>query len=108
VLLPKYEGGFDGSVCSMNGEKDNAHRILVGMSEGKRPLGRSCRRCLNSIKLDLREIVWGGMDWIDLSQDMDQWRALIMNRRAPNNVWKFSSNFTTSSFSRRDQHHGFR
>jgi hypothetical protein len=43
------------------------YRILVGKPEGKRPLGRPSRRWVDSIKMDLREIGWGGMDWIDLA-----------------------------------------
>jgi hypothetical protein len=59
------------------GEKRNANRILVGKPEGKRPLGRTRRRSVYNIKMDLREIGWDGMDWIDLTQDRDQWRALV-------------------------------
>jgi hypothetical protein len=55
----------------MKGEKRNAYRILVGMPEGKRPLGRPRHRWLNDIKMDLREIIWDGMDWIDLAQNRD-------------------------------------
>jgi hypothetical protein len=58
--------------CSTNGGRRNAYRILVGKPEGKRSLGRPRRRWLNNIKMDLREIGWGGMDWIDLAQDKDQ------------------------------------
>jgi hypothetical protein len=47
------------------GEKRNAYRILVGKPEGKRPLGRPRRRWVDKIKMDLREIGWDGMDWID-------------------------------------------
>jgi hypothetical protein len=68
------------------GEKRDAYRILVGKSEGKRPLGRPRRRWEDNIKMVLREIGWGGMDWIDLAQDRDQWRALVntvMNLRVP-------------------------
>jgi hypothetical protein len=53
------------------GETINAYRILVGKPEGKRPLGRSRRSRVNNIKIDLREIGWDGMDWIDLAQDRD-------------------------------------
>jgi hypothetical protein len=68
------------------GEKRNAYRILVGNSEGKRPLGRPSRRWVDNIKMDLREIRWDGMDWVDLAQDRDQWRDLVnavMNFRVP-------------------------
>jgi hypothetical protein len=58
------------------GEKRNACRILVGKPEGKRPLGRQTHRWVNNIKMDLREIGWGGMDWIDLAQDRDKWEVL--------------------------------
>jgi hypothetical protein len=50
---------------------------LVGKPEGKRPLGRPRRRWVDNIKMDLREIGWDGVDWIDLTQDRDQWRALV-------------------------------
>jgi hypothetical protein len=59
---------------------------LAGKPEGKRPLGRPRRRWVDDIKLNLREIGWSGMDWIDLVHDRDQWRALantIMNLRVP-------------------------
>jgi hypothetical protein len=70
----------------MNGDKRNEYRILAGKSEGKRPLGRPRYRWEDDIKMDLREIGWGGVDRIDLAQDRDQWRALIntvMNLRVP-------------------------
>jgi hypothetical protein len=70
------------------GEKRNAYRILVGISEGKRPLGRPRRRWVNNIKVDLREMGWDGMgwdgmDWIDLGQNRDQWRALVNTVMSP-------------------------
>jgi hypothetical protein len=58
----------------------------VRKPEGKRPLGRRRRRWEDNIKIDLREIGWDVMDWIDLAQDRDQWRALVntvMNLRVP-------------------------
>jgi transposase len=60
-------------------EKRNVYRILVGNPEGKRPLGRPRHRWVDNIKMD-------GMEWIDLAQDGDQWRALVntvMNLRVP-------------------------
>jgi hypothetical protein len=74
-----------GHVTRMEGDR-NAYRILMGNPEGKRPLGRPKRRWVDNIKMDLREIGWDGMDWIDLVQNRDQWRALVntvMNLRVP-------------------------
>jgi hypothetical protein len=68
------------------GETRNAYRILVRKPEGKGPLGRSRRWWVDNIKIDLRETGWDGMDWIDLAQDRDQWKALVntvMNLRVP-------------------------
>jgi hypothetical protein len=59
------------------GEKRNEYEILVGTPEEKRPLGRPRHRWEDNIKMDLREVGWGGLDWIDLTQDRDQWRALV-------------------------------
>jgi hypothetical protein len=56
-----------GRECSMNGEKRNAYRILVGKPEGKRPLGRLIYKWVDNVKMDLRDTVWDGMDWIDLA-----------------------------------------
>jgi hypothetical protein len=67
-------------------EKRNAYTILVGKPEGKRPLGRPIRRWADNVKIALREIGWNGVDWIDMAQDRDQWRALvntILNLRVP-------------------------
>jgi hypothetical protein len=54
------------------GEKRNAYRILVGKPNGNRTLGRLKRRCANNIKMDLREIEWDGVDWVDMAHDRDQ------------------------------------
>jgi hypothetical protein len=64
----------------------NAYRILVRKPKRKRPLERPRRRWVDNIKMNLREIGWDGMDWIELAQDRDQWRALVntvMNLRVP-------------------------
>jgi hypothetical protein len=66
-----------GRACSLNVETRNAYRIFVGKPEGRRPLGRPAHRWLDNIKMDLGEIGWGGIDWIDLAQDRNQWRALV-------------------------------
>jgi hypothetical protein len=63
---------------------------------------------VDNIKMDLREIEWDGMDWIDLAQYMDQWRALVntvVNFRASYNSGKFLSSCTIGGFSRRAQLH---
>jgi hypothetical protein len=75
-----------GRVCRTYGEKNNAYRILVGKPEGRRPLVRPRRRWMDNIKIDLREIEWDGVDWIELAQDREQCRALVnkvVNRRVP-------------------------
>ena len=62
------------------------HRVLVGRSEGKIPLGRPRPRWEDNIKTDLQEVKCGVMDWIELVQDRDSWRALlnaVMNLRFP-------------------------
>jgi hypothetical protein len=67
-------------------EKRNAYRILVGKPEGKRPLERPRRSWADNIKMDLREIGWDGVDWIDTAQDRNQCRDLVntvMNLRVP-------------------------
>jgi hypothetical protein len=68
------------------GEKKNAYRVFVGKPEGKRPLGRPIRRWVDNIKMDLIEIGWDGVDWMDMAQDRDQWRAhvkTVLNLRVP-------------------------
>jgi hypothetical protein len=85
----------------------DAYRILVGNPEGKRPLGRPRRRWVDNIKIDLREIGWDGMDWIELAQDRDQWRALVNTVMNLRGSLKFARNFlngcTIGSFSGRAQ-----
>jgi hypothetical protein len=57
---------------ALMGENRYACRILVGKPEGKRPLGRPSRRWVDNIKIDLREVGWDGVDWVDMAQDRDQ------------------------------------
>jgi hypothetical protein len=59
------------------GEERNVYRVLMGKPEGKRPLGRPRRRWEDEFSMDLREIGWGSVDWIQLAQDRDRWRALV-------------------------------
>jgi hypothetical protein len=74
-----------GHVACM-GEGKGAYRILVGRHEGRRPLGRPRHRWEDNIKMDLEEVGWDGVDWIDMAQDRDRWWALvnvIMNLQVP-------------------------
>ena len=68
------------------GERRGVYNILVGKPKGKRRLGRPRRRWDDNIKIDLQELGCVGMDWIELTQDRDRWRALVnalMNLRVP-------------------------
>jgi hypothetical protein len=66
------------------GEGRGVYRVLVGKPEGKRPLETPRRRWEDNIKMDLQEVGCGGMDWIELAQDRDRWRALV---NVVMNVW---------------------
>jgi len=68
------------------GERRGVYRVLVGKPAGKRPLGRPRRRWEDHISMCLQEVGCGGMDWIELAQFRDRWRALVtavMNIRVP-------------------------
>ena len=68
------------------GDKRSVLRVLVGKSEGKRPPGRPRHRWEDNIMMDLQEVGCVGMDWIELAQDRDSWRALVnavVDRRVP-------------------------
>jgi hypothetical protein len=73
------------------GEKRNACRILVVNPERKRPVGRPRRRLVDNIKMELRETGWDSVDWIDMTQDIEQWRALVntvLNLRGFTKCWQ--------------------
>jgi len=68
------------------GERGGIYKAWVGKPEGKRPLGRPRHRWEDNIKLDIQEVGCGGMDWNELAQDKDRWRALVsavMNLQVP-------------------------
>ena len=74
-----------GHVARM-GEERGVYRVLVGKTEGKRPLGIPRRRWVDNIRMDLQEVGCGYVDWIGLAQDRDRWRTLVstvMNLRVP-------------------------
>jgi hypothetical protein len=74
------------------GEMRNAYCILVGKPEGKTSLGRHRRRWEDNIRMNLREIVWEVVDWIDLAEVRDQWRDVVnteMNIRVSYKVGNF-------------------
>jgi len=74
-----------GHVARM-GEKRGMYRVLLGKPEGRRPLGRPRRRWVDNIRMDLKEVGCGYMDWIGLAQGRDRWRTLesaVMNLRVP-------------------------
>jgi hypothetical protein len=77
---------MDGA-CSTNGEKRGIpYRILVRKPDGKKPLGRPTRRWLDNIKMNLIVIGWDGVEWIDMAQDRDHWRAgvnTVLNLQVP-------------------------
>jgi len=82
----KLEKIETGGTCCAYGERRRVHRDLVGKPEGQRPLGSPRLRWENNIKMDLQDVGCGVMDWIELAQDKDKWRALvtaIMNLRVP-------------------------
>ena len=77
-----------GGACGAygGGERRGVYRVLVRKPKGKRPLGRPRRRWEDNIKVGLQEVGCEGMDWIELAQDKDRWRALVtavMNLRVP-------------------------
>jgi hypothetical protein len=72
-----------GHVACMEEER-NVYKVLMGKPEGKRPLGRARHRWEDGIRMDLREIGLGSVDWIQLAQDRDRWWALV---NAVMNLW---------------------
>ena len=101
--------GEMGWTCGAYGRGEGVYRFLVGKPEGKRPLGRTRRRWVDNIRMDLQEVGCGYMDWIGLVQDRDRWRTLVsalMNLRVPWNAGNFLTSCKPVIFSRRTLHHG--
>ena len=85
------------------------YRFLVGKPEGRRPLGRPKRRWENNTRINLWEVGCGCVDWMELAQGRDRWRALVsavMNLRVAYNAGNFLTNCRPVSFSRRTLLHG--
>jgi hypothetical protein len=83
------------------GEERKMYSVLVGNPERKRPLERPRRRWENEIRMDLREIGWGSVEWIQLAQDSDRWRTVVntvMNLRVPFVAPRCAVSFTSSHF----------
>jgi hypothetical protein len=74
IMITSRRVRWAGHVTRTGEKKKNAYRILVGNPEGKRLLGRPRSRWEDNIRMDLRDIGWGGIDWIDVAQDRTQWR----------------------------------
>jgi hypothetical protein len=77
ILLGKSNKGEGGGRDVWHAWDRNVYRVLMGKPEGKRPLGKQRRRWEDGIRMDFREIGWGSVDWIQLAQDRDRWRALV-------------------------------
>ena len=73
-----------GETCRTYRERRGVYGVWVGKPEGKRPLGRPRCRWEDNIKMDLQEVGCGGMDWIELAEDSDRWRAFV---NAVMNLW---------------------
>jgi hypothetical protein len=83
-----------GGPCSTNEEKKNAYRLSVGKPEGNRPLGRTRRRWVDNIRMDLGVVGCGYLDWIGLAQDRNRRRALVnslLNLSGSMKCWETSS-----------------
>jgi hypothetical protein len=89
-------------------EKMKVYRLLVGKPEGKRPLRRSRSRWEDNIKMQFVDIEWGGVDWIGLAQDRDNWRArvnVVINLPVPPNAEELWNGFTVGGLSSDAQRH---
>jgi hypothetical protein len=98
-----------GGACSTYGERSGVYRVLVRKPDRKRPLGRPRHRWKVNIKMDLRKLGCGGMEWIGLAQDRGRWWVLVnavMNLWVPKNAGNFLTSCKPVSFSRRTLLHG--
>jgi hypothetical protein len=97
-----------GRACSRHWERGNGYKMLVGKPERKRPLGRLRYRWVDNIKIDRREIGWGGMDWTDLAQDMPVEGSCEHGFEPSGSIkcWEILKKLSDWWFSRRAQFHG--
>jgi len=77
ILVMKSRGIMWAVHVARMGERRGLYRILLGKSEGRRPLGRPRHRWEDNIKMHLQEVGFGVMDWIEVARDRDRWRALV-------------------------------
>jgi hypothetical protein len=77
IRIIKSRRIISGGHVARRGEKNNAYRLLVGKPERKRPLGVPRRRWVYNVRMDLGEVGWGAVGWIDLAKDRNRWRALV-------------------------------
>ena len=81
-----------GAYIARMGDRRGAHTVLVGKPKGRRPLRRPMPRWEDNIQMNLQEVGWGGMDWIDMAQDTNRRRVLVndvMNLQVPKNAGNF-------------------
>jgi hypothetical protein len=81
------------------GEERKVYKVLVGMPEGKRPLGRPRRRWEDGIRMDIREIDWGGggsVWWVQLTQDMDRWWDFVSTAMKTFGFWRHGISYSVS------------
>jgi hypothetical protein len=107
-MIKSKRGRWAGHVACA-GAKRNTHSLLVGKPEENSSLGRQRHKWVNSIKMNLGEIEWGGVDWIGLARDRDQWVGLVnmaMNLQVPLHSGNFVSGYTTDGLTGSAQLHG--